>query len=62
MQTNEFVLREGVKKNYKLWTSLRNKKDTKCSETEKYAKIFCAIFARLSFKNLDIFPDIFMKY
>ena len=31
-----------------------------CSETEKYAKIFCEIFERVSVKTLETFPDIFL--
>ena len=37
-------------------------KDAECSEMEKYAEIVCLIFVRVSVKNLDIFPGIFIKY
>ena len=39
-----------------------NKKGAECSDTEKYAKIFCEIFAGDSVKTLEIFNDIFLKY
>jgi len=68
-------LREGVKKLFVMdqdgggginplaWTKIFFlEKDVECSETEKYAKIFCGIFARVSIKSLDIFPDILRKY
>ena len=48
---------EGVNQNS---FSLKKRKDAECSEMEKYAKMFCDIFARVSVKN--IFPDIFIKY
>ena len=38
-----------------------SEKDAECSEMEKYAKIFCDILARVSVKNLDIFPNIFIQ-
>ena len=40
---------------------LKKLKVAECSEADKYAKIFCDIFARVSVKNFDIFPDIFKK-
>ena len=43
----------------------KREKDTECPEMEKYAKIFCDIFSRVSVKNLDILGYLdgyFIKY
>ena len=36
-------------------------KEAECSETEKYAKVICDIFARVSVQNLEMFPHHFHK-
>ena len=40
----------------------KREKDAECCEMKKYKKYICDIFSRVFGKNLDIFPDIFMKY